>query len=127
MYKIHKNPNHLLVEFEANFNYTVIQTVIHHLTAMKEYPHMDDIWLVGSHHADIRLGEVETMVRDFQCHCPRDATRTKTAVVCEQGLTQAVIELWMDAAKKRVAFDMQMFRTLEDAEAWLGVAKEQVA
>ncbi|VGO21115.1 hypothetical protein [Pontiella sulfatireligans] len=127
MYHIHENPDHLLVEFRRDFDYPMIQTIIHHETTMLEYPATNDIWLIGTHHADIRLGELESMVQEFQCRCPKDATRTKTAVVCDQGLTQAVIELWMAEAQKRVAFEMRMFKTLEEAEGWLGVAVAEVA
>jgi hypothetical protein len=127
MYKIHTNPDHLLVEFNENFDYPMIQTIIHHETTMVEYPGTNDIWLIGTHHADIRLGELEAMVGDFSCRCPRDATRTKTAIVAEQGLTQAIIEIWMNAAQKRVAFEMRIFKTLVEAEAWLGVAVAEVA
>ena len=127
MYTIHKNTDHLLIEFLEDFDYQMIRVLIHHVTRLREYPCTNDIWLIGAHHADIRLGELESMVRDFQCHCPRDTTRSKTAVVCEQGLTQSVIELWITATRKRVAFEIRLFRTLEEAQAWLGVAEDQVA
>lgn len=127
MYEIHKNNDHLLVEFREDFNYLMIQTIIYHETMMKEYPDTNDIWLIGSHYADIRLGELGAMVQEFQCRCPKDTTRTKTAIVVNKGLTGAVIELWVNALQKRVAFDMKTFGTLEDAEAWMGVSEEQVA
>ena len=127
MYKIRKNDSHLRVEFKGDFNYPMIQTIIRHETMMKEYPDTNDIWLIGNHHADIRLGELETMVREFHCLCPTDATRTKTAVVMNEGLTRAIFELWVKGIQKRVAFDIEIFHTLDEAEEWLGVAEEQVA
>ena len=127
MYEIRKNDSHLLVEFQGDFNYPMIQTIIRHETMMKEYPNTNDIWLVGKHHADIRLGELETMVREFHCLCPTDATRTKTAVVVNEGLTGAIFELWVKGIQKRVAFDIRIFTALDEAEAWMGVAVDQVA
>ncbi len=127
MYRIQKNNDHLLVEFLDDFDYPMIQAIIRHETMLKEYPDTNDIWLIGSHHADIRLGELETMVQEFYCQCPAEATRTKTAVVVNEGLTGATLELWVMALQKRVAFDIEMFRTLEEAQAWLGVGEEQVA
>jgi hypothetical protein len=127
MYDIKKHDNHLLVEFLGDFNYPMVQTIIRHETMLKEYPDTNDIWMIGKHRADIRLGELETMVQEFHCLCPTDATRTKTAVVVNEGLTRAIIELWANALQKRVAFDIEIFCTQDEAEAWLGVAREQVA
>ncbi|MBT8041934.1 MAG: hypothetical protein KJN98_02075 [Pontiella sp.] len=128
MYYIKKNQDHLLVEFKDNFDCNAIRAIIHHVTMLKEYPHMDDIWLFGSHHADIRLGDIEILVNDFSCRCRRDMTRhKKTAFVAELGLTRSIIELWMGASKKRLPFDLQIFNTLEEAQDWLGIAKEKVA
>lgn len=127
MYEIKKYDSHLLVEFLGDFDYPMVQTIIRHETMMKEYPDTNDIWLIGNHHADIRLGELETMVQDFHCLCPTGATRTKTAIVVNEGLTGAILELWVGALLKRVAFDINIFPTLEEAQAWLGVAESKVA
>ena len=127
MYEIRKERNHLRVEFLDNFNFSMVQTIIRHETMLKEYPDTNDIWLIGKHHADIRLGELETMVREFHCLCPTDATRTKTAVVVNEGLTRAILELWVNALQKRVAFDIKIFSTQDEAEAWLGLAEYMVA
>lgn len=127
MYSIETTQDYLLVKFFEDFDFNMLHVVMHHLMCMKAYPDTNDIWLIGNHHANIRLAEIEAMVNDFQCHCPKDSTRSKTAVVCERGLTQAVIGLWMDAVQKRVAFEMRMFTTLEEAEDWLGASKVQVA
>ncbi len=127
MFRIQNKTDHLLVEFLGDFDYPMIQAIIRHETMLKEYPDTNDIWLIGSHHADIRLCELETMVQEFHCLCPTEATRTKTAVVVNEGLTGAILELWAKALQKRVAFDIEMFRTLEEAESWLGVGEEQVA
>jgi hypothetical protein len=127
MYEIRKEKNHLLVEFQEDFNFPMIKTIIHHETMLKEYPETNDIWLVGNHRADIRLGELETMVREFHCLCPVDSTRTKTAVVVDEGLTGAILELWVNALQKRVTFDIKIFHALDEAQAWLGVAESMVA
>ncbi len=127
MYRIEKKVDHLLVRFNEDFAFSTVQVVIHHLMRMKEYPDTNDIWLLGSQRALIRLGEIETMVNEFQCHCPRDATRTKTAIVVDRGLTRSIIELWVKALLVRVPFDIRIFESLDDAKTWLGVAEELVA
>jgi len=127
MYKIEKHEGYLLVRFEENFDYNVVQTIIHHVTSIREYPSTNDIWHIGDYHADIRLGELEAMVREFHCHCPKDASRAKTAIVVKPGLTQAIIELWMSAVKKRVSFEMRLFHTLEEARLWVDVPEALTA
>ena len=127
MYCINKQVDHLQVVFQDDFNYNMIKTIIRHETMMLEYSDTNDIWLIGNHRADIRLGELQSMVNEFHCQCPADSTRTKTAVVVEQGLTQAILELWLNAVQKKVSFDVRIFDRLEEAEQWLGVAQSQVA
>ncbi|HEY5654131.1 MAG TPA: hypothetical protein VIR63_07180 [Pontiella sp.] len=126
MYDIEKKHNHLRVNFSEDFDYETIKRVIHHLTMIREYPHTNDLWIIGKHHAHIRLSELETMVKEFHCRCPKDATRTKTAVVAERSMTRSVLELWVNAVKKRVNFDLEVFHSLEEAESWLGVSSCQL-
>ena len=126
MYKIEKNDGYLRVNFHEDFDYNAIRSIIHHVTMLKEYPHTDDLWMIGKHHAHIRLHELETMVKEFQCSCPHNATRTKTAVVAERGLTRSILELWVNATKKLVPFELELFHTLEEAEAWMGIANPKV-
>ncbi len=127
MYKIDKNDDFLLIRLEEDFDYNVMKSLIHHVTSIKEYPYTNDIWIIGARCADIRLGELEFMVSDFQCHCPRDAARTKTAIVVDPGLTESIIELWVSAVSKRVSFEMRMFHSLADARLWLEMEEPQMA
>ena len=109
MYDIKKYDSHLLVEFLGDFDFPMVQTIIRHETMLKEYPSTDDIWLVGKHRADIRLGELEDMVREFQCLCPPESTRTKTAVVVNEGLSGALLELWGERPPKACSVRDQNF------------------
>ena len=58
---------------------------------------------------------------------PRKATRNKTAIVVERGLTEAIALLWVKQSKNRIPFACQVFHTLEKAEAWLGASASKVA
>jgi len=127
MYNISKNDGYLLVKFIHDFDFSMIQTAIYHETSMREYADTNDIWLIGENQAKICLGEIDLMVKDFQCLCPRDASRIKTAIVVNAGLTGSIIELFVHSLKKCVAFEIEIFRTLDDAKDWLGVSEVQVA
>jgi hypothetical protein len=126
MYRISRNKEYLLVKFIDDFDFPMIQTAIRHETTMGEYADTNDIWLIGDNHARIRLAELEMMVHELECRCSRDASRTKTAVVVDAGLTGSIMELWVDSLRKRVGFEIEIFRTLEQAREWLGVSEPLV-
>ena len=122
MYTITKNDGYLLVKFVDDFDFPVVHTAIHHETMMPEYADTNDIWLIGANRANICLGEMDLMVREFHCRCPRYARRSKTAVVVKEGLTGSIMDLWVSALRKRVAFEIEIFRTIDDAKEWLECA-----
>lgn len=115
------------VTFEDDFTYSTIRTIIRHETLLPQYTRMDDVWLIGKHQALITLGDLETMVADFKCMCPRNASRKKTAIVVDQGLTEAIVLLWIKQSEARMPFTCRVFHTLQEAESWLGVAESKVA
>ena len=124
MYSIQEYGDCLRVGFNADFDCSTVQTIIHHETALPEYRSTNDIWVIGSHRARIRLGEIETMVREFHCRCTRDGNRSKTAIVVDEGFTQSIIELWVNALLKKVPFEIRIFNELADAERWLSKSRE---
>jgi hypothetical protein len=127
MYTISTYENHIQVNFEADFTNQSIKTIIHHETTMPEYSWMNDIWLIGKHRSLIAMDDLESMASDFNCMCPKGASRKKTAVVVEQGLTEAIVLLWIKTLESKVPFELQVFHTLKEAEAWLGIPDSKVA
>lgn len=127
MYTISSGNEYLLVKFIDDFDFPMIKTAIYHETSLKDYADTNDIWLIGNYRAEICLGEIDLMVAEFVCRCPADAERTKTAIVVAEGLTGAVIELWVRGLRTKVPFEVATFRTLEDAECWLSEGKADVA
>lgn len=127
MYSISKNSDHLLVTFIEDFDYAVIETVIRDVMMLREYSDTNDIWHIGEFQADVHLGEIDLMVNTFHGCCPPDATRTKTAIVVSEGTTGSIMELWVSGLKSRVEFDINIFRTLEDARDWLGGEMTRIA
>ncbi|HSR87370.1 MAG TPA: hypothetical protein VLL07_00330 [Pontiella sp.] len=126
MYSIQEYGDCLRVGFNGDFDCSTVQSIIHHETALPEYRNTNDIWVIGSHRARIRLGEIETMVREFHCRCTRDGDRTKTAIVVDEGFTHSIIELWVNALTKKVPFEIRIFNEVEDAEVWLSKSRECV-
>ena len=127
MYNISKNDGYLLVKFTNDFDFSMIQTAIYHETSMREYADTNDIWFIGENRAKLCLGEIDLMVKDFQCRCPRDAGRTKTAIVVDAGLTGSIIELFVHSLRKCVAFEIEILRTLDAAKEWLAVNEVRFA
>lgn len=126
MYSIQEDEGFLRVGFNGDFDCSTVQTIIHHETAMPQYRRTNDIWVIGSHCARIRLGEIESMVREFHCRCTRDGNLTRTAIVVDEGFTHSIIELWVNAVLKKVPFEIRIFNDLETAELWLSESREQV-
>jgi len=122
MYSIisHKD-GYLLVEFVEDLDFSMIQTAIYQETMLREYAGTNDIWLIGNHRITIRLDDLDMLATEFQCRCPHDASRTKTAIVVNEGLTGAIIELWVKGVEKKLPFEIEIFRTLNDAKSWLGI------
>ena len=127
MYKITTHENHLLVTIKEDFSYNAIKAILHHEAGLPEYAGMNDIWLVGQHHALISLGDLETVVADFVRMCPANATRQKTAIVVDPGLTESIMRIWARGVDRQLQFECRVFHTMDEAEAWLGVAESKVA
>lgn len=119
MYDIVRNEECLIVRFLEDFDYPMIHSAIHHETMLGEYADTNDIWLIGDKRARIHLGEIDLLVKEFECRCPRSAGRTKTAIVVDAGLTGSIIELLVSGLKQKVAFEIEIFRTMDDARDWL--------
>lgn len=127
MYSISKNDEYLLVKFIDDFDYPMIKTAIRHETMMREYSDTNDIWLIGEKRAEICRGEIDLMIREFQGRCALATSRTKTAIVVNAGLTGSIIELFVHSLRQCVAFEIEIFRTLDEAKEWLGVSEVRVA
>ena len=121
MYSISRNDGYLMVKFIDDIDFSMIEAAIHHETMLGEYADTNDIWLIGNNRVAIHLDEIETLENEFRCRCPRDATRVKTAVVVDAGLTGSIIELWVHSIQKRLPFEIGIFRTLDEAKNWLGL------
>ena len=96
-------------------------------TIGRKYARMNDIWLIGKHRALLSIEDLVSMVADFKCMCPRNATRQKTAVVVEPGLTEAIVQLWIKEAENRIPFTCRVFHTIAEAEKWVGSSVPTVA
>ena len=78
MYRIENKDGYLLVTLENDLDCNAANIIIHHVTTLQEYPHTNDLWMFGKHRTNIRLDELRTMAREFQCHCPRDGADDQT-------------------------------------------------
>ena len=127
MYKVTNNEDYLVVRFKANFTCNDLRIIIRHELLVPECAHMNDIWLIGKHHAQISMGELLSIIDDFKHLHPKHAEGKKTAIVVEQGLTEAIMQLLANGLKNQLPFECRLFHKLEEAEAWMGVAETKVA
>jgi len=71
----------------------------------------------------ITINDIEPMASAFNCMYPKGTSRQKTAVVVDQGLTEAIVLLWIRTLRKKVPFDLEVFHTIEKAKHWLGISE----
>lgn len=127
MYTISDNTSHLLVEFEDDFNCHDLHMIFHQEILARGCSCMDIIFLVGRHHALIGMGELLSIVDDFGRLCHACANKRKTAVVVDQGLTESIMKLMADGIDRQHPIKSRIFHTMDEAQAWLGIADSMVA
>lgn len=118
-YQIYIKADHILVEFEADFDYHMLRDVMRIESQMPEAQYMNDIWLIGKHHALISLTDLESILADVRAMSPEGVTSLKSALVIEPGLTEAIAHIWLQEAKGRTPFTCRIFHTLDEAEEWI--------
>ncbi|MBN2162843.1 MAG: hypothetical protein JXR25_01920 [Pontiellaceae bacterium] len=128
MYEIDNTNGALIVKFKGNFDYSTIKRILYHEISMPEFFKQNDIWLVGTHRTNIRLGEIQEIVDDFGNLCPGERLRDKRiAIVAQPGLTSAFLQLLANGLDRRLPLLCSVFDALEDAENWIGATKSRVA
>jgi hypothetical protein len=116
-----------MVRFKENFSYHDLKLIIHHDLFVPEGTDLHNIWLIGKHHAQIRMGELLSIVDDFKFSQSFHVKDKKTAIVVEQGLTEAIMQLLADGLQKELSYKCRVFHTLEKAQEWLGLKTSKVA
>lgn len=126
MYSIENSDGCRLVRFESNFNCSIIKLIVHHETQFPDYYRTNDIWLIGEHRSLISISDIDSIVFDFKCRCPKNAFRRKTAVVVAPGLTEAVVGILIDEISRKIPFEIRIFNAIEDAYIWFESAEAEV-
>ncbi len=119
MYDISKSDDCLLVEFKADFDYGTINSILSNESLADEFRRLHNVWVIGRHQAELRLGDIQTLVDDFgKLHtgCP-DAK--KMAIVVEPGLTEAKMRLMASGIERLKAISSRVFHTAHEARQWL--------
>ncbi len=122
MFTIHDCTDHLLIELHDDFDYRSLRIMLH-VMKLPEYRELNDIWLIGQHRALLRMNELDDIVNDVMLLYPENATRNKTALVIDSGITEAIADFLLDSGKNKLPFKMKIFHTLEEARKWLGTGR----
>lgn len=127
MYRIDKTNEYLLVELEADFDYSTIKQITYNETMMSEVERLNDIWLIGKHRAHLRLGDIQLLVDDFKRLYTRTNDTKKIAMVVQQGLTEAIIQLLASGIHRCTSVSCCVFHTVDEARQWIQAKNSQVA
>jgi hypothetical protein len=127
MFMIKKDEACLLVELRGDFDYSTVKQILYNETMTAEFGRMNDIWMIGNHHARLRLGDIQLLVDDFTRLFPRTVKCKKTAMVVAPGLTEAIIRLLANGIERSLMVSCRVFHTADDARQWLLAQNSQVA
>ena len=122
MFRIEDKETHLLVILDEDFDYPMLRTMLYRVMKQPEFRHRNDIWLIGKHRAHLHYDELRSIVDAVMMLYPENAERSRTALVIDPGLTEAIAELFLNAGRSRLPFEMRRFGTLEEAQRWIGVS-----
>lgn len=127
MYKVTDTDDYLLVKFEEAFTRSDLKALISQKILREEYAHKNDIWLIGAHQAHLYMDDILSIVDDIKHLHPNHVEGSKTALVVNEGLNAAIMDLLAEGLTNQLSFEYRLFHTLKEAKTWIGVAEETVA
>lgn len=118
MFKVSDNGKYLLVEMLGPSDFPRIKQAILETVMHPHYRDRNDIWLFGQETISLKFDELDRITKYILDVYPPNATRSKTALVADQGLTAAFIAVWAESASG-LPYEVQTFSDLETAEEWI--------
>ena len=119
MYAIIDRSGYLLVEMDEGFDVQEIRSAIDSLIGRPDFPLKNDLWYFKGPQSRLRYDDLESITRHIQKSYPREATRTKTALVANSGLVSALGRIWVGSVFGRLPYDARVFDSIPEAERWL--------
>ena len=86
MHTVNACKDYILVELSGDLGYDEIWAAIVDELSREDFRLKNDIWSFGETNAQVQFGELDMITRNLAYIYPRDATRTKTALVAAEGL-----------------------------------------
>jgi len=118
MHTIHKKPGFLLVTLEGEATYHDFKSAIDEELARDDYPDMNDVWDLDHCLLSVGHDQLENIVNDVLHRYPRQASRSKTALVASSGITRAIVHFWIERAEI-LPYEKRIFLNLQEAEGWI--------
>lgn len=118
MHSIEKKPGHLVVTIKGEASFEAVVQAIQEEMARDDYPHSNDIFLLEKCVPALSLAQLEAIAAALALHYPKDATRTKTAIVTAPGFLKGIAEVWA-ASVASLPFETRVLTSLQEAEEWI--------
>jgi len=119
MYNIIRDDECLLVELKADFDYGTINRILVNENLASEPVHSHHLWIIGRHQAELRLGDIQTLVDDFGRLHDGHPCEKKMAIVVEPGLTEEKMRLMASGIERLKSISSRVFHTDNEARQWL--------
>ena len=118
MYDVSRQGPHLLITFGPTIDRATLLAAIDAVMARPDYPHSNDIWVLGDAVIFISHEDFEAITGAIEDAYPASAIRTRTALVTSSGFNTVIASMWCEEAK-RLPFQVRVFDTVEAAEDWV--------
>ncbi|MBN1929920.1 MAG: hypothetical protein JW764_10310 [Chlorobiaceae bacterium] len=120
MHVIENNSSHLCVNFKGSVDQEQLFQALKEIFLHPEYPHKNSIWMFDGCECDFSSISLFDLMEMIKAYYPREATRTKTAIVTSTGTHHAMAKLFCEEAGQEIRrFAMQAFMNHDAAAVWV--------
>ncbi|AOS83070.1 hypothetical protein BIU88_02260 [Chlorobaculum limnaeum] len=120
MHVIETGGSYLSVIFSGAVDQDQLFRALRDIFMLPEYPFKNSIWIFEGCECDFSNISMFKLLQMIRAYYPKEATRTKTAIVTSISLHHAMAQLFCEEADDlALAFTMKAFMDRAEAIAWL--------
>lgn len=120
MHTIQNNNDYLELVISGEFDNNGLYQAFREMLLHPDYPHKKSLWVFDRCDCAFSGSAMYDLIGLLKSVYPLNATRTKTAFLGSNSTQYAFGELWREEAERAgLSFAIKVFRSRDDAEAWL--------
>jgi len=120
MHVIENHSSFLCVNFKGSVDQEQLFKALRGIFLHPEYPHKNSIWMFDGCECDFSNISLYDLFEMIKAYYPREATRTKTAIVTSTRTHHAMAQLFCEeAGHQPLFFSVRAFMDRAEAESWV--------